>query len=151
MNELLEKQQSLLISSLSPNGVPEVSYAPFVMKDKSVYVYLSKLANHNPNLTENPQCSVMAILDESETKNIFARERISFECVAKKSETINQEIEELYIDRHGRKNYEHIKTAHDFDWFELEIQKGRLVQGFGKAFDVTIEDGEFQQTHIRLK
>lgn len=83
MENLLNNKKSLMISSLNQYNVPEVSYAPFVMIDDKIYVYLSKAANHYYNLNDNKNCSVMIIEDESECKTIFARQRVSFECEAK--------------------------------------------------------------------
>ena len=59
MENLLKSQKSLMISSLGKDNNPEISYAPFVMLDNKVYVYLSKAANHYYNLRENLKCSVM--------------------------------------------------------------------------------------------
>ncbi|MDO7203182.1 pyridoxamine 5'-phosphate oxidase family protein [Paraclostridium bifermentans] len=69
-----------MISSLSKNSNPEVSYAPFIMKNNKLYIYISKAANHYFNLLENNKCSVMIIEDENESKSIFARQRVSFSC-----------------------------------------------------------------------
>lgn len=149
--EYLFEQKSLLISSLSPDGFPEISYAPFVKDGNQVYMYLSAAANHYANLSHHGKCSVMALVDESATKNIFARNRVSFKCNAVKQDSVPEAIENMYSDRHGETNYQHIKTMHDFDWFVMTIESGRLVEGFGKAFDIAVKEGQLELTRITGK
>ena len=36
----------------------------------------------------------------------------------------------------------------DFELFELNIKIGRLVKGFGQAFDVRFENGEYTCTQV---
>ena len=36
----------------------------------------------------------------------------------------------------------------DFDIFKLDIKKGRLVKGFGQAFDILVKDGEFELNQV---
>lgn len=147
MQNLLNTQKSLMISSLSKDNQPEISYAPFVMKDKEIYIYISKAANHYYNLIDNKNCSVMAIEDESACKTIFARQRVSFNCEAsilkKDVESIFEEFENV----HGSSMMMVLKNL-DFDVFKLDIKKGRLVKGFGQAFDILVNDGEFELNQV---
>ena len=143
---------SMMISSLSKKQVPEISYAPFLRDRDKIYLYLSETANHYENLSTHRDCSVMAIEDEGHLDNIYKRRRLSFHAHAEKVETVDEKIETLYAERHGKENYDHIKTAHNFDWFVLTLKKGRLVEGFGKAYDVfpTVE-GEFDLRPVTFK
>ncbi len=59
MENLLKNQKSLMISSLGKDNNPEISYAPFVMIDNKIYLYLSKAANHYYNLRDNHKCSAI--------------------------------------------------------------------------------------------
>ncbi|MFL1468262.1 HugZ family pyridoxamine 5'-phosphate oxidase [Paraclostridium bifermentans] len=142
MENLLKSQKSLMISSLSKNSNPEVSYAPFIMKNNKLYIYISKAANHYFNLLENNKCSVMIIEDENESKSIFARQRVSFSCeVEIKQDDANYILDE-FEKIHGSQIIMVLKSL-DFDVFELNIKSGRLVKGFGQAFDIEIVDEEF--------
>ena len=40
-----------------------------------------------------------------------------------------------------------LKTL-DFDFFELVPLKGRLVKGFGQAFNISLNNSEFQLTQV---
>lgn len=145
--EKLLKQKSVMISSMNQEQFPEVSYAPFMIKENKIYLYLSKAANHYHNLTIKPQCSVMAIEDEETSKNVFARNRVVFSCSAHKMENVEESLLEEFTQIHGAQIMMVLKTL-DFDLFELKIEKGRLVKGFGQAFDITIEDNEFKLNQV---
>jgi putative heme iron utilization protein len=84
LQELLASQQTLLLSTASVSDVPDLSYAPFV-RDKAgcFYIFVSELAAHTANLLANPKASVMFIRPESESRNLFARERAVFNCKAR--------------------------------------------------------------------
>ena len=55
METLINNQKSLMISSLSKDNNPEISYAPFVMVNDKIYTYLSKAANHYYNLRDKKE------------------------------------------------------------------------------------------------
>ena len=147
MEELLKKQKSLVISSLAKDNTPEISYAPFIMLDNKIYLYLSKAANHYYNLRDNHKCSVMIIEDESECKTIFARTRVSFRCEANMIENVSDEIFNKFDEIHDAKMMSMFKKM-DFDMFELNIKSGRLVKGFGQAYEIKLIDGKPEYTQV---
>ena len=82
--ELIASQQTLLLSTASTNGVPDISYAPFVRDQAGAfYIYVSEMACHTVNLLNNPQASLLFIQAESEARNLFARERAVLNCSVK--------------------------------------------------------------------
>src|SRR5665647_2590797 len=83
-HELIGAQQTLLLSTASATGVPDISYAPFVRDHAGVfYIYVSEMACHTANLLNNPQASILFIRPESESRNLFARERAVLSCGVK--------------------------------------------------------------------
>ena len=147
MENLLKNQKSLMISSIDKNNNPAISYAPFVMIGEKIYLYLSKAANHYYNLRDNKKCAVMLIEDESDAKTIFARTRLSFDCEAKLLDNVSEEIFAKFDDIHDAKMMSMFKQM-DFDMFELDIKVGRLVKGFGQAFEIKFVNGEIQSTQV---
>lgn len=147
MENLMQKQKSLIISSLNSNNSPQTSYAPFVMIDNNIYVYLSKVASHYYNLSNNKNCSVMIIEDEKDSKTIFARERVTFEGEALKLENVEECIFGKFDEVHGDSMMSAIK-AMDFDMFKIILKKGRYVKGFGKAFDILFKDHKYELVHV---
>ncbi|MDU2686189.1 pyridoxamine 5'-phosphate oxidase [Paeniclostridium sordellii] len=147
MQNLLNTQKSLMISSLSKENQSEISYAPFIMKDNNLYIYISKTASHYQNLIDNSNCSVMVIEDESTCKTVFARQRVSFSCEASILKENVEVVFEEFENVHGSQMMMVLKNL-DFDIFKLDIKKGRLVKGFGQAFDILVKDGEFELNQV---
>ncbi|MGX4600520.1 HugZ family pyridoxamine 5'-phosphate oxidase [Faecalimicrobium sp. JNUCC 81] len=147
MEQLLKNQKSLMISSIDKDNNPAISYAPFVMIGEKIYVYLSKAANHYYNLRDNKKCAVMIIEDESLAQTIFARARLSFDCEAKIVEDVSEDVFNKFDEVHDAKMMAMFKKM-DFDMFELDIIQGRLVKGFGQAFDIKFVNGEIQSEQV---
>ena len=95
LNEFLEPLKSLTISSLDDKGHPFSSYAPFVKYNNKYYVYLSLMAKHSSNLTENKIASIFFCEDEQDCKNIFAKKRVSIQCETLKLEQDTQEEQKI--------------------------------------------------------
>ena len=86
----------------------------------------------------------MLIEDEKDAKTAFGRERVSFNATATKLETVSDAIWEAFESKQGSDLLQVLKSL-DFHMFELELHTGRLVQGFGKAYDLTLKDGKWEQ------
>ncbi|WP_300382064.1 pyridoxamine 5'-phosphate oxidase family protein [Clostridium sp.] len=148
MKKLLEKQKTLIISSLDKDNKARISYSPYIYEDGKFYIYISKIAEHYYNIVNNPEISIMIIEDEQDVDITFARERVSFRGKA----TIlkeNKEIIEKLSKRQGKSIMDMLVSL-DFDVFEIETIEGRLVKGFGKAFDVKFIDGEFVTELVKI-
>ena len=148
MKELLQKQKTTLISSVDAENFPQASYAPFVIEEDKMYIYISRIADHYRNLENNGKVSVMVIEDECNSKILFARKRISFSGMAKKVESVPESVSKKFDENHP--NMMGVLKTMDFDFFEIELAKGRLVEGFGKAFDLKYVNGEWVQEHVNL-
>ena len=139
MEELLARQKTLMLSTLTSNHSPLISYAPYIMRGHDIYIYISQTAEHYHNLVANPACAIMIIEDEHEAKNIFARQRVSFVASATLVEE-EEEVYEWFKEAHDHKMIERLRTM-DFGFFKLTLKKGRLVKGFGQAFDINYSNG----------
>jgi putative heme iron utilization protein len=143
-HELLVSQQTLLLSTASANDVPDISYAPFVRDNAGLfYIYVSDMACHTANLLNNPQASILFIRPESETPNLFARERAVLSCSVK--EIIRDD--EIYTDRIQALQDKFgevvslLRSLSDFHLFALSPESGRYIVGFGRAFTINMNDG----------
>ncbi|WGV26450.1 HugZ family protein [Halotia branconii] len=130
---------SVIISTINQQGTPNASYAPFVIDDaKNIYIYVSGLATHTQNIHANPQVSVLFIDDESKSKQIFARRRLSFDCTAtlieRETETWNSIVDKFH-QRFGE-IIEMLRGLNDFRIFQLTPKSGRFVIGFGTAYQI---------------
>lgn len=147
-HQLLVSQQTLILSTATTNGVPNSSYAPFVRDQTGYfYVYVSELAEHTVNLLNNPCASILFIRPESESRNLFARERAVLNCRVKEikrdTEIYMQQIAALQ-EKFGNV-VSVLATLSDFHLFALHPESGRYIAGFGQAFTIDVNNDSLHQ------
>lgn len=135
-----EALESVIISTVSAQAIPNASYAPFVMDDsKNIYIYVSGLSIHTKNIYANPHVSVLFIEDEAKSNLIFARRRLSFDCTAtlieRETDKWNQIVEQFQ--RRFGEIIEVLRGLSDFRIFRLTPSEGRFVVGFGGAYHIS--------------
>jgi putative heme iron utilization protein len=146
--KLIASQKTLLLSTASTDGVPNISYAPFVRDDIGLYyIYVSELASHTVDLLNNPKASIMFIRPESESHNLFARERAVLNCSVKEimrdTEAYTQRIQALQ-EKFG-KVVSVLCALPDFHLFVLHQESGRYVAGFGQAFTIDVDNDSLKR------
>ncbi len=134
--------QSLVLSTADSVGLPNASYAPFVMDEaKNFYIYVSGLSTHTQNLQANPQASILFLEDEAQSQQIFARRRLTFNCTARLIERDSEhwlnQIEQ-FSDKFGG-IIQVFRDLPDFRIYQLTPTDGRFVIGFGSAYQVCLE------------
>lgn len=138
VKELIANTKSVILATVDVEGTPNSSYAPFVQQENIFYILVSFMAKHTKNLSEGRKTSVMFIEDESATKQIYARERLTIEAttsqVERDSETWNTVVTKLK-ETHG-KVVDVISEMKDFILIGLHPVKGSYVNGFGSAYFV---------------
>ncbi len=142
IQELKQDIQTIVLSTVDKDGNPNVSYAPFVINDGEYQVLISTIARHARNLIEVPKVSLMLIDDEKNSRQIFARRRLTFDATARMIERGTQEWESgltaLKV-RHGEL-IDELAKMQDFNLFSFKPTHGLFVKGFGKAFEVSPDD-----------
>lgn len=142
---------SIIIATVNEEGIPNASYTPFVMDElKNIYIYVSGLSIHTQNIISNSLVNVLFIDDESKTKQIFARRRLSFDCIASLIERDTDKWNALVDKFHSRfgEIIEMLRSLPDFRIFQLTPSQGRFVIGFGAAYHIS-GDNLHQLTHIK--
>ncbi|GEN69505.1 pyridoxamine 5'-phosphate oxidase family protein [Chryseobacterium rhizosphaerae] len=138
VKELIERSKSVVLATVDAEGNPNSSYAPFVQDGHTFYILVSFMARHTKNLAEGRKTSMMFIEDESATKQIYARERLTIEAttsqIERDSETWNNVVAKLK-EAHG-KVVDVISEMGDFILIALQPVKGSYVNGFGSAYFV---------------
>lgn len=138
VKELIERTQSIILATTDAEGNPNSSYAPFVQLNNTFYILVSFMAKHTKNLADGRKASVMFIEDESATKQIYARERLTIETtpsqIERDSETWNNVVAKLK-ETHG-KVVDVIADMQDFILIALQPVRGSYVNGFGSAYFV---------------
>ncbi len=142
ISALVEKHLSLELATASKDGVPCASYAPFVCGEHlRLYVFLSDLALHTANLGQNPKVSAMIIEDESNSQNLFARNRLVLDCEAARIHRGSVDFEHWiaqYKEKFGAIVDTLVQLA-DFNLYCLIPTQGTFVKGFGQAYKVSGE------------
>ena len=138
VQELVDSAQSLILATIDAEGNPVSSYAPFALVDWNFMVYLSYMAKHTKNLQDRKKASIMLIEDETASKQIYARTRLTINSEAvlvdKENPLFEQSLNALK-ERHG-KVVEVLSEMTDFVLFELKPKSGAYVNGFGSAYFV---------------
>ena len=142
--ELIVSKKTLLLSTASPDSVPEISYAPYVRDQAGCfYIYVSELAAHTSNLMTNRKASILFIHPESESANLFARERAVFNCsvseLARDDENYTIQLKALQ-EKFGEV-VSVVRSLPDFHLFSLTPVSGQYVVGFGRAYTINVVDG----------
>lgn len=138
--------RSLVMATVSADGVPDASYAPFVrIDDNAFYVNLSNLSTHTGNLLATPAVSIMFLQAEEHSKQVFARKRLGFEAeaelIARDSPPWGR-ILDLFEQKFGDV-VELIRPLEDFRLFKILPRRGVFVRGFAQAYP--IEGAELEQ------
>lgn len=138
IQELINSTKTLILATIDADNRPTASYAPYVYLDKSFYVLVSFMAKHTRNLRDRKKVSLMLIEDESATRQVYARDRITIDSEAEFVETASAEytrVVEALEQRHG-KIVKVLSNLDDFILFKFKPQQGSYVNGFGSAYFV---------------
>lgn len=138
VRELIDRTKSIILATVDAEGNPNSSYAPFVEIDNKFCILVSFMARHTKNLAEGRKTSVMLIEDESATKQIYARERLTVETQPSQIERDTEEWKNVAAklkERHG-KIVDILDEMTDFIMVVLTPIKGAYVNGFGSAYFV---------------
>lgn len=136
---LQQTTQTLFLSTLTNEGKPNASYAPFIIdNDNCFYIFVSQLASHTQDLLHSSLVSILLAEDEQDSRQIFARKRASYSCESQVIERSDEHYESLldqFEERFGNV-MGLLRTLPDFVLFKLVPTSGSFVQGFGKAYEI---------------
>jgi putative heme iron utilization protein len=141
--QFMEQVRSLMLSTVDLAGQPQASYAPFIADDqRCLYVYVSGLSAHTQHLADSGRASVLLMVDEADSPQIFARQRLSYNCQASLIERDQPQWSPLldqFQQRFGN-IITVLRDLQDFRLFCLTPTAGRFVMGFGAAYSVDPQD-----------
>jgi putative heme iron utilization protein len=132
---LLVDMRTVHLATVSEQGVPHASVAPFVCRDGAIFVYVSALAAHTANLRACRQACVLLARDEAASPELFARPRLTLQCAvaeqARGSAVWHAVLDALEA-RFGA-TAATVRHLPDFVLFRLEPREARIVTGFARA------------------
>ncbi|MEK6450219.1 MULTISPECIES: HugZ family pyridoxamine 5'-phosphate oxidase [unclassified Myroides] len=138
VEELINECKSIMMATINEDGTPLVSTAPYSRVGNDFQILVSFMAKHTKNLRDRKQVSFMFVEDESASKQLYARHRLTLDTVAELVEKENPLYEKAMVDlkeRHG-KVVEVLGDLEDFIMFNFKPVKGSYVNGFGSAYFV---------------
>ncbi|GGO84707.1 heme utilization protein HutZ [Marinobacterium nitratireducens] len=138
VREFIASRSTLNLATLTPDGKPHASTAPFLAFDGCFFLLLSGLSAHAVNLRTHPQASILLQADECESHQPFARLRLGFEVQALpvgRDEARWRFCTEKMRQRFGA-IIDQLTQLPDFTLFELRPAAGRYVKGFGRAYEL---------------
>lgn len=133
----LETFQTLVMASLTPEGEPHASTAPYVRMDGDFYLLISTVAQHGRNLLARERVSILFAEDEFQCAQPFARKRATIEAavseVPRGDEHFHTVIER-FCARFDPELVTSLSQMGDFHLFKLSPIGGSVVMGFGRAY-----------------
>lgn len=137
VESFLETFQTLIIASLTPEGSPHASTAPYVRVGNDFYILISTVAQHGRNLLAQPNVSLLFVEDESQCIQPFARKRVTIESAVSevlRDDPIYLAVIERFCAHFDTDLVTSLTQMGDFHLFKLSPNCGSVVMGFGKAY-----------------
>ena len=136
---LLDTSKTLQLATVDSQGIPHISYAPFIREAEHFFIYVSQLASHTEYLQQTPKVSLMVIRDEAQSKNLFARERLIIQANATVLDQMahNSVLDNMETSLGGTVAI--LRSLPDFVLFKLSAVNARYIAGFGKAFQLDMQ------------
>lgn len=148
LDRLLDTSRSLMLASVDESGRPEASYAPFIRDEAGrLYVFVSALSRHTANLAAARPLSALIIQDEQDSRQIYARLRVTYYCAVQSVGRDEREWPELLQRFQARfgEVIEVLRGLTDFTLFRITPLEGQFVRGFGEAYRLV----EGRLEHVR--
>jgi len=149
-----QARRSVILSTVDAQGRIETSVTPFIRDELgNLYIFISELAQHTQNILQlihnrqmnsvaqnetgsGYQLSGLLVADESQTEQLFARERVTLQL---RPDEIKRESNQ-FADLLAR--FEQLfgdvipllSSLPDFHLIQLNPVSGGYVKGFGQAF-----------------
>ncbi len=134
-----DKLRTVVLGTASADGAPEASVASAVLgPGGTLVVYVSGLAAHTRNLRANGRVSVLLAEGEPAAAQPLARRRLTLACTATAIARDSAEFLPLVAEFRTRfgPTIDLLASMPDFQLFRLVPQRGRLVVGFGQAYEI---------------
>lgn len=134
---------TLVLGTSSADGEPDASVAATLLDPSGAFVvYVSGLSAHTRNLRANPRASVLLVEAEIATPQPLARRRLTFACAAEavaRDSAAHTALVAAFRAQFGEA-IDLLAGLPDFQLVRLTPLRGRVVVGFGAAFDIDPHD-----------
>ncbi len=139
LRQLLTSQRVAALAVLL-DGRPYTGLMAFAVRPdfSAVLIHASDLARHTAGLQEGAAFSLLVHLPDSEARNPLAIPRVSLQgrvCRIPRETEAYRQAKQVY--RAKFPDSEQVFALKDFNFYELVIETGRFVAGFGAIYNLT--------------
>ncbi|MGO4894634.1 HugZ family pyridoxamine 5'-phosphate oxidase [Flavobacterium sp. W21_SRS_FM6] len=134
---LVRQQHSGVLSTLSVSlpGYPFGSIVPYFMTNEgNIIIYISQIAQHTRNIKADAKVS-MTLFDALEDDSQAAG-RVTLLGDAKPADSDELMVQYLALFPQSQS----YKQTHDFQLYQIDVQRVRFIGGFGQIFWISKED-----------
>jgi putative heme iron utilization protein len=131
--DLLEYSPTLSLATINSNNAPSVSLVPFLFDQDVFWIFVSHLSGHTQDLLQRPSVSIL--ICDQQVVNPFAVPRVSLACYAEPHKGDADVVLDGMTVKLGE-TVTLLRQLADFTLFSLKPINGRLIAGFGQAFDI---------------
>lgn len=131
--------RTVILGTAAADGEPAASVAAAVLDASGAFIiYVSGLAVHTRHLLANPRASVLLVDDETASPNPLARRRLTFACAVQviPPGTAEHDAQRQALREKFGPTIDVVASLPDFKLLRLAPRSGRVVVGFGAAFEV---------------
>lgn len=131
--------KTVILGTTAFNGEPDASVAPAILDSAGAFlVYVSTLSSHTRNLVDTKRASVLLIEDENSAHHLLARKRLTCRCAASLIDRGSDGFVAAMAEFKTKFGtvMDHLERMQDFQLIRLAPWQGRLVTGFGQAYEV---------------
>lgn len=141
LKELILEQHVLSLSVIIEDA-PYAGMLPFAVFDdfSALLVHASSLAKHTTGLSQGSKYS--AVIHKPDIPGIDPLQLPRFMITGQSKPLDKQDASYQVASATYQKKFPNSKmifSLSDFNLYALQIEKGRLITGFGRAFNITIE------------
>ena len=137
ISDFIGNFKSVIIGTVSEEGEPNASYAPFFKYHGDSYLYINETEVYFENFKKNGKASLLFIQDEGQAMVPSMRQRVTYNVeiqFLEKNDYYNEILDEF------QKNDFSIQMTRNVPVFHLvkaKLISGRYVKGPRQAFDIT--------------
>jgi len=142
ITHLIRTQRIAALGTLR-EGAPFVSMVQFALSPdfSTFFIHISRLAHHTRNIVGDPRVGLMIAGTDTGKQDPLTLARVSIQGVAVEVPPTGSEYEEIesaYLIKYPQSAFNF--QLGDFSFFSIRVCMARYVAGFGKIFDLTVED-----------
>lgn len=148
LTRLMRESRVATLGTVDTDGTPHLALVPFAVDPTgpAFLIHISRLARHTLDLVGDARAALLVAEADRPSRNPATLARVSFQGYAEpiaRDDPAYDAARAVYLARHpaGEVTFQ----LADFILFRIWPESARFVAGFGRAFDLTV-----QELHLAL-